>query len=669
MFSRVRKRILKLTGNQLPKLLSRASTQVRYESAFIVPGKNNKKYGATARQPAKYPMSGARFFMNLSIPIHRIVPILSQLRTKKAPFDRNCLGRWRGGRWFALVDKFSIAATAAAIFSVFARFDPDPHHDGFQLAPAIGVSEGMTMHHELYSHYGPVSAWINGAWLWLTDPTLLNLRLLGSIQLSLTAVLLYSLLVKMGVSRGSSWFVALIWIISCPVWAYESNYFGLWLWPSITFNLIALAVAFAFLRVPPQQASAKKRKIHFCFIGFLLCLAQLTRTKEGLILAIAFLIILAIIHHSVGLFYTIIGFTTTMAMFSLVLFLSGSFQDWLNQTIIGPISNPESVSVGGFDWGYFRSIYLGGNLGHTLALLTILIGLIYAYQKYGDRNLVRFSILASSTVIGHLVLLNQSYSTEILGMPRLMYSAKSSLTYTVAIRFGLLFAIVGSVVTTVVIAFGLFKKTRAPVMRNKEIMVPFALGLGAIANLYPLPDIYHLWWASPSLLLFGVALTKGLLKPRIGNAVLSIAISFVVVVVPLNSLKALKETQQPRTEWSDGSLRGMLIHESIFPSFVAARDVLDNIDRPADFSNCRDPLWAVFTGSYMSKNKYYAALPSYLVSDPISGLIVDCGQGGFDQSANLGVREIASTPEYLNSFSTFASVDKITLYEVQPSQP
>lgn len=669
MFSRVRKRILKLTGNQLPKLLSRASTQVRYESAFIIPGKNNKKYGATARQPAKNPMSGARFLMNLSIPINKIVPILSQLRTKKAPFDLYSLRCWRGGRWFVLVDKFSIAATAAAVFSVFARFDPDPHHDGFQLAPAIGVSEGMSMHRELYSHYGPVSAWINGAWLSLTDPTLLNLRLLGSIQLSLTAVLLYSLLVKIGVSRGSSWFVTLIWIISCPVWAYESNYFGLWLWPSITFNLIALAVAFAFLRIPPQQASAKKRKICFFLIGFLLCLAQLTRTKEGLILVIAFFVILATMHHSVGLFHAFIGFTTTMAMFILALFLTGSFQDWLSQTITGPISNPESVSVGGFDWGYFRSIYLGGNLGNTLALLTILTGLIYVYQKYGEKNLVRFSILASSIVISHLVLLNQSDSTDVLGIPRSIYAAKSSLAYTVAIRFGLLIAIVGTVVTTAVIAVGLFKKTRAPLMRNQEVMVPFALGLGAIANLYPLPDIYHLWWASPSLLLFAVALTKGLLKPQIGNAVLSIALSFVAVVVPLNSFKALKETQQPRTEWSDGSLRGMLIHESIVPSFVAARDVLKNIDRPADFSNCRDPLWAVFTGSYMSKNEYYAALPSYLVSDPISGLIVDCGQGGFDQSTNLGVREIAATPEYLNSFSTFASVDKITLYEVQPSQP
>lgn len=568
-----------------------------------------------------------------------------------------------------LVDKVSIAAIAAAVFSVFARFDPDPHHDGFQLAPAIGVSEGMSMHHELYSHYGPISAWINGAWLRLTDPTLLNLRLLGAIQLSLITILLYSLLVKLGASRSASWFVTLIWIVSCPVWAYEPNFFGLWLWPSITFNLIALAVASAFLRVPPQQAGAKKRKIHFCFIGFLLCLALLIRTKEGLILAVMFFIILAVIHQSFGLFHAIIGFTITIAVFSLTLFLTDSFQDWLNQTITGPISNPGSVSVGGFDFGYFRGIYLGGNLAHTLALLIILIGLVYAYQKYEDKNPVRFSILALSIASGHLVLLNQSSFTEILGIPSLVYVAKSSLTYTVAIRFGLLFTIVGIVITAAVIMVGLFKKTCEPVMRRQEIMIPFALAVGAVANLYPLPDVYHLWWASPSLLLFGVTLTKKLLKPQIGNAILSIALSFVVVLVPLNSLKALKETQQPRTEWSDGSLSGMLIHEVHFSSFIAARDVLNNIDRPADFSNCRDPLWAVFTGSYMSKNKYYAALPSDVSTESVSGLIVDCGQGDLNKFSNLDFREIAATPEYLNSFSQFVPVDKITLYEVQVGRP
>ena len=136
-----------------------------------------------------------------------------------------------------------IAAISASIFSVFARFDPDPHHDGFQLAPAIGMSEGRPIHREIYSHYGPVSAWINGAWLWVTEPTLLSLRLLGAIQLALIAVLLYSLSIKLGVSRNVSWFITIAWVISCPVWAYESGFFGLWLWPSITFNLIALVVA------------------------------------------------------------------------------------------------------------------------------------------------------------------------------------------------------------------------------------------------------------------------------------------------------------------------------------------------------------------------------------------------------------------------------------------
>lgn len=578
--------------------------------------------------------------------------IMERIRYLATPSVGN-LRRWqRRGKWLFLGDRFSLAAIAATLFSIFARFDPDPHHDGFQLAPAIGVSEGMSVHRELYSHYGPISAWINGAWLWLTAPSLLNLRLLGAIQLLLTAVLLHSLLCKLAVPRGASWFVTLVWIISCPVWAYESGFFGLWLWPSVTFNLIALAAALVFLRISPQQVGTKRSKIHFCFIGVLLCLALLTRTKEGLVLAIAFFISLAVIHRSVGLFHAVIGFTIIMALFSLLLLLTGSFQEWLDQTIIGPIRDPESVSVGRLDWDYFRSIYLGGNLGATFALLSVLMVLMYTHQRYENRRLTQFLTLVLSISIGYLVLLNRPFSAE------------SSLTYTVVIRFTLLFAVVGVVITVGVILVGLVKKTCAPGVKRQELLVPLALALGAIANLYPLPDIYHLWWASPSLLLFVMIAAERLLQPRIGRAARSIAFSFVVVVVPLNSFKALNETQQPRTEWSDGSLRGMFIHDAVIPSFVAVKEVLNNVDRPADFSNCRDPLWAVFTGTYLSKDEYYAILPSNSNPKLQSGLIIDCGQGRFSRSSNPGVQEISATPDYLNSFSTFAAMDKLTLYEV-----
>ena len=595
----------------------------------------------------------------------RIVPFLVTICTRAVTYCEKLIDGLRNRRRSWLIDRFVIAAISAAIFSVFARFDPDPHHDGFQLAPAVGVSEGRVIHREIYSHYGPVSAWINGAWLWVTEPTLLSLRLLGAIQLALIAVLLYSLSIKLGVSRNVSWFITIAWVISCPVWAYESGFFGLWLWPSITFNLIALVVALLLIRIPPRGDRSNNWTNYFYFIGFLLGLALLIRTKEGLVLLVAFFLVLIHSHRAVGLIQAAVSFAITLVLFSLALLLTGSFNDWLNQTIIGPFTNLESVSVGGFDWSYFKSIYLGGDVRQTVGLLAVLIGLIYLYQKFEVRRLLRTAILVLVIAIGHFVLLKPSAMSEMFGLYGSTYTAKSILTYTVLIRFGLLLSLVGITVLAVDLTLTLFKKVRSPIIQRQEILISSALTLGAVANLYPLPDIYHLWWASPSLLLFVAVLTKGLFKQKVGNAIIVVVVFFVSALIPLNTLKAIKDTQQPRVVWSDGSLQGMLIHESIIPSFVAAEDVLKKINRPADFSNCRDPLWAVFFGRYMSVNKYYSIVPSYLAQAPTSGLLVDCGQGSFQRNSSSSIQEIAATPEYLNSFSTFSSVDKIFLIEVQ----
>jgi len=51
---------------------------------------------------------------------------------------------------------FLLIALSSFIFIKIAPFDPDPHHDGIQLAPVIGLLEGKDIHGELFEQYGPV---------------------------------------------------------------------------------------------------------------------------------------------------------------------------------------------------------------------------------------------------------------------------------------------------------------------------------------------------------------------------------------------------------------------------------------------------------------------------------------------------------------------------------
>ena len=597
------------------------------------------------------------------------VSLMSLLANSSGPRGREFIQRLRRRNWIVLPDQFLIASISIAVFAVFARFDPDPHHDGFQIAPAIGVHDGKFMHSEIYSHYGPVSAWINGAWLNITEPTLLSLRLFGAVQLSLTAVLLYALSAKLGLARSASWLIAIVWIISCPVWAYESNYFGLWLWPSITFNLLALAVALLVIQNSHGSFREGKEKRKDFVIGVLLGLALLVRTKEGFVLLVAFFVVLVSVQSSSRLLRAVFGFVVTLFVFSTALVVTGSFHDWLIQTVLGPLRNPESVSVGGFDWNYFKGIYLKAESKIHLGLLAALIGLFYSYHKLATRNSQRIAILLISAVVGYYAVRTGSVTTRITSLSSATDTSNSVLAYTMLIRFGLIFSLAGiGLVTVRLIGERYVKKVWATATRQQELLVTLALALAAVANLYPLPDVYHLWWASPSLILFVMVLIKSFLTPKFGRAVINVMLLLVVVVVPVNTLKAFNEIQQPRVMWSTGLLKGMLIHENIVSSFLLVDEVLEQLDHPADFSTCRDPLWAVFSGKYMSINEFYSMPPVHLASPPKTGLIVDCGQDVTQRRSSLiSLREIVSTPGYLNSFSPFASIDKIVLSEVTVS--
>lgn len=560
-----------------------------------------------------------------------------------------------------------LATVSTVLFGVFARHYPDPHHDGFILAPAIGVSEGKIMHRELYSHYGPITSWINGAWLWATEPALLSLRQLGTFQLTLTAVVLYVLLVRLHMTRRISWLISLVWIISCPVWAYESGFFGLWLWPSVTFNLVALTCGLLFLQraTPPDGGTlwSIRNSLLGCFLG----LASLIRTKEGLVLLAMFLLALALNRGFAGFLQGVAGIVAIFVLFGAALFSTRSFSEWISQSITGPLLDAGSVVGGGFSWTYFQSIYFAENVFRTALVFVILLALIFAYGKNSGRRVFRISILILTVVLGHLVLL-RTYSYKKLDVSMAyLYPARSNLTHTLLIRLSLLLTLVGIASMAVTTIWRFLVSQRPSRIQDRELLVTLSLAVTAVSNLYPLPDIYHLWWASPSLLVFVVVNIRRSFGPQFRSAAINVFVCFALATIPLNAIKAVKDLQVPTTRWSDGALKGMLIHEYVLPSYTEASGVLKKITQPADFTNCRDPLWAVFTGRYISETRYFANVPN---SSQVlrSGLLVDCGQRNLEIGSEWILREVAKTADFPTSFSTFSTLDRITVLELKDTQ-
>lgn len=67
-----------------------------------------------------------------------------------------------------------VVICATALFGFSAFVDPEPHHDGIQLAPAIAVANGKLIHAEVFDQYGPITAWIHGIVIFIFGPTLLD---------------------------------------------------------------------------------------------------------------------------------------------------------------------------------------------------------------------------------------------------------------------------------------------------------------------------------------------------------------------------------------------------------------------------------------------------------------------------------------------------------------
>lgn len=74
--------------------------------------------------------------------------------------------------WIAL----SIGLVAAALFYPFVSLGIDPLHDGVMLKPAMDVASGQALFRDTFSHFGPLTTWIQAAGLLLFDPSLLTLR-------------------------------------------------------------------------------------------------------------------------------------------------------------------------------------------------------------------------------------------------------------------------------------------------------------------------------------------------------------------------------------------------------------------------------------------------------------------------------------------------------------
>lgn len=485
------------------------------------------------------------------------------------------------------------------VFFTVSRFDPDPHHDGIQIAPAIGILDGRNIHGELFEQYGPVWDWIKSLVLYVSGSKLINLRYLAALIATITALMIFHVSSKITSNRNIGLVMSTIWLFTSPSFNTINDLnFPLWPWPSLFINLILLFLL--GLLIPSEsKLEVQFQEAKYILIGFFLVLCVFTRLQIG-VLAIAGVTFFLISKKSSSLKSIKLYFSSLFFFGSLItlwLILTNSFKYFLLQTIIGPINN-YVVPVS------FEYIFINFGIGILPILIIFALNHQMQYKSATARMLTYiFTSLSFLTLIvwgkfqGLSFLNAHTYirSTLDIQSHALLY-----LSFTFII-FVILFHIFlpAKEKFTQVVNFQGFKYQTYVELFKLLIIFSFL----ALVQLYPLQDIYHIWWASPIVLIALPYFAKIIGIKR--DLFFQVLLVFCIPMTLIGLHSFVTQIQIPRTVWSSGALEGMLIQNSRLLDYKSIDEILTHSKYRKGVFNCPDALFPVWNGHYRALDGNY----------------------------------------------------------------
>lgn len=367
--------------------------------------------------------------------------------------------------------------------AIFVRYQTDPHHDGYILGSAAAVADGRFVHTGAFSQYGPVTPWLAGFFLNITSNSVLNLRILSGILAFLTYLLIEHTLRKLEFSKNLSRLMATSWIAINHVTStsFDGSFY---LWPSLISSLFLLSS----LNLILIGILKNRNKFIFLLSGSLIGLAFFTRVQS--IIVVFVLVILSWVCIKEIKDVLIIGSGTLLTTLLILFYLSyvGSLQDFINQVIIRPASAYPSLGSGN-NYNRFQFVLY-------VSLPIAFTGYLYIAKmllaKFKERKTIAVLLIAIGT-----------YIISYLGGSLLLSDKNAYLRLIVGdqanriIFWPIYFCFFGTVVLAIL---SLLKRFRNTAVRDLKIVAVIAFGLSVTPQIFPQPDIAHLWWIAPLLI-------------------------------------------------------------------------------------------------------------------------------------------------------------------------
>ena len=519
-----------------------------------------------------------------------------------------------------------VFVSAAAVFWSAARLDPEPYHDGAQVAPAIAASSGMALQREVFNAYGPITAWLHGAAMVAFGETVLTARLVSAFILILCALLLYSIVRAL---RQPLWMATLASVLWVLMWPGGAIIWGTPLlpWPSVTFLFFQLSAVRLLLS---RLQSTQSRPLLMFSIGVLVALGVFTRPNYGVPLLAATAVAVVWLRASLNIRaseYALLSLGTAfgIALPAGALLLSDAFVPYLDQAIVGPLTGESDATSNITSWFYFENAYLWASLPMILILIIlILIG----------RARERPSWLLPTVTIGAVASLTVWASSALDGSP-IRELILSRLTWAPALDAQISQPLFVSAILTVQISISLFLVMAYLIFRNRaqiqnadfNVAAMLVLGLSAaasLAQLFPIADPNHLWWAAPLPLALVFFMFRFAPDRQTQNSLVAVFITATLILAPLSLLRYYSI---PRIELKEGVLDGMWLSEDRYDSYVAVNDWFAELQPASAEFSCEQGLFAVWTGEYLADTPSFVnwahRMDSAETGDP-SGRVFRC---------------------------------------------
>jgi hypothetical protein len=421
------------------------------------------------------------------------------------------------------------------VFIVQAPWDPNTHHDGFMYAGAIAERNGLLPNRDFFAQYGPLTPELQGFWLKLFSPTLLSLRVMTAILLSIIGTLVYVHLRKY-LPTTTALLLTFGWALSSPRLLPTDLP-----WSSVITTLLILICIYLI-----PMALKSDRRVNYLvsfIIGVIIAVSGFARIHAWLAMP-ALLITVLFMRRKSMKFALYLSFGTIFGLVASLLYLrfSGIYADWFTQCV---------------DFAFHA--YAGIKPDIKAEIVNLLTPLFFIYFSVIFLTYLRF-MSRKRNRLNHILLLLGIFLVTIF-VSRISIGVKSK-TFRNPIFMAIyqsenLHYLIDNLAIFAVVALVslvcLKKITNYSVDEVLILMVAFA----TLSQLYPSPDALHVWWIAP-VCLVAVAPFAGAQLKRIGGpeAIQNANLIFCTLVVSLFVILIIN-ANTPRESYTNSVLKGM----------------------------------------------------------------------------------------------------------------